>query len=356
MTRATSELAIERDRHAFTLVELLVVIAIIGVLIGLLLPAVQAAREAARRMNCANNLKQITLALHNFHNSHDEFPIGSPSKACDAYPAIPEWQYRWGPLAMLTPYMEQFNVYESLNLNAPLYGHTGIYKGPGYGVHPSNLVPVTQDIALFYCPSDREEKVVLSGAEAEWAAGNYMACWGRGAPTAQGTAILDDADGLFNSQAAVRFADVTDGTSNTAAFSESLLPDPDVPGGTVLTERNKGRVIVGDGSGGDPTLTVEWCTRFGQPVASQSRRATRWVDGFIFYTAYYHWWEPNSRIPDCAKWSPLRSLWQMARSRHPGGVNLGLCDGSVRFVSETVDLETWRALGSRNGNELLGQY
>lgn len=349
-------MVVRHPGRGFTLIELLVVIAIIGILVALLLPAVQAAREAARRMSCSNNLKQITLALHNFHDSHEEFPVGSPSKTCPGYEHIPGWQYRWGPLAMLTPYMEQFNLYESLNLDVPLYGHAGIYKGPGYGVHPSNLVPVTQEIAFLYCPSDRQQKVVPPGAEAEWAAGNYMACWGRSAPTATGTAIFDDADGLFNDKAAVRFADVTDGTSNTAAFSESLLPDPSMSGAVVLTEQNKDLVIVGDRSGGDPTLTMQWCTRFGQPVASRPSRATRWVDGFILYTAYYHWWEPNSRIPDCAKWSPLRSLWQMARSRHPGGVNVGLCDGSVRLVSETVDLDTWRALGSRDGNEVLGQY
>jgi prepilin-type processing-associated H-X9-DG protein len=83
------------------------------------------------------------------------------------------------------------------------------------------------------------------------------------------------------------------------------------------------------------------------------RRGARWFDGFVLYTAYYHWWEPNSEIPDCAKWSPLRSLWQMARSYHPGGVNLALCDGSVRFVSETIDVRTWREMGSRNGGEII---
>jgi prepilin-type N-terminal cleavage/methylation domain-containing protein/prepilin-type processing-associated H-X9-DG protein len=345
-----------RDR-GFTLVELLVVIAIIGILIALLLPAVQAAREAARRASCSNNLKQIGLALHNFHDSYREFPVGSPSKTCPGYQNIGAWQYRWGSLAMLTPYMEQFNVYKSLNLDVPLYGHGGApQRGPGYGVHPSNLVPVSQEIAFFYCPSDRQEKVVPPGAETDWAASNYMACWGRSAPTARGTTIFDDADGLFNSRSAVRFADVTDGTSNTAAFSESLLPDPNMSGNVVLTEKNKDLVIVGARSGGDPTLTVQWCTRFGQPVASQPRRTTRWVDGFILYTAYYHWWGPNSWIPDCAKWAPLRSLWQMARSRHPGGVNVCFADGSVHFVSETVDVELWRALGSRNGGEVLGQF
>jgi len=92
-----------KRRNAFTLVELLVVIAIIGILIGLLLPAVQAAREAARRMSCTNNLKQITLALHSFHDSHKKFPVGSPSKTCPGYEQIPDWQYRWDRWRCLPP-------------------------------------------------------------------------------------------------------------------------------------------------------------------------------------------------------------------------------------------------------------
>ncbi|MGQ9760673.1 MAG: DUF1559 domain-containing protein [Thermogutta sp.] len=333
-------------RQGFTLVELLVVIAIIGLLIALLLPAVQAAREAARRMSCTNNLKQIDLALHNFHDVHKAFPIGSPSKVCPGYEQIPGWQYRWGPLAMLTPYMEQFNVYQSLNLDVPLYGHTGVFNGPGVGVHPSNQQAVGQEISFFYCPSDERRKV-----QPEYGATNYMACWGRGAPTETGTAIFDG-DGIFQQEKAVTFADVTDGTSHTAAFSESILPKANTSGPVVLTRYNKDVVIVGASSSSGPFLTVEWCTRYDQPVASTPNRTARWVDGFVLYTAYYHWWEPNSQIPDCAKWAPLRSLWQMARSRHPGGVNVAFADGSVRFVSQNIELEIWRALGSRNGNEV----
>jgi prepilin-type N-terminal cleavage/methylation domain-containing protein/prepilin-type processing-associated H-X9-DG protein len=344
-----------RNRRGFTLVELLVVIAIIGVLVALLLPAVQTAREAARRMSCTNHLKQITLALHNFHDSHRAFPTGSPSKTCPGYEHIPAWQYRWGPLAMLTPYMEQFNVYQSLNLEVPLYGHTGVFHGPGTGVHPDNHEALTQEIAFFYCPSDQSRKQIVPGAELEYAGTNYMACWGRSAPTSTGTALFDT-DGLFNNLSAVRFADVIDGTSNTAAFSESLLPDPSLSGNVELTRRNKDVVIVGERSSGGPFLTEAFCTRFGEPVASRPNRTARWFDGFVLYTAYYHWWGPNSPIPDCAKWGPLRSLWQMARSRHPGGVNVSFIDGSVHFVSDTIDLDTWRALGSRDGGEVVPSW
>jgi len=332
-------------RNAFTLVELLVVIAIIGILIALLLPAVQAAREAARRMSCTNNLKQIGLALHNFHDSHKEFPVGSPSKSCPGYPAIPAWQYRWSPLAMLSPYMEQYNAYEALDMEMPLYGHTGVYRGPGYGVHPDNQGPVGISIGFLFCPSDRAEKV-----QPEYGATNYLACWGRSLPTPSGTALFDT-DGVFRSDDPVRFADITDGTSNTAAFSESLLP-PSGSGRFTLTDKTKDVAMVSFRSG---VLSEQRCSPFGSRV-SASRRGARWVDGFVLYSAYYHWQPPNSAVPDCGVVSPMRSLWVAARSRHPGGVNVALCDGSVRFVSETVDLQTWHALASRNGGEVLGEY
>jgi len=329
-----------KRQAGFTLVELLVVIAIIGILVALLLPAIQMAREAARRTECSNNLKQIGVAMHSFHGTYEKLPVGSPSKSCPGYTQIPGWQYRWGPLAMLSPYMEQYNAYKSLNLEMPLYGHTGVYRGPGYGVHPDNQQPVREIIPFLLCPSDRAQRV-----HAEFGPTNYLACWGRGQPTQRGTAVFDT-DGIFRSDEPVRFADIIDGTSNTAAFSESLLASSG-SGSFTLTQENRGLVTVGFRNG---TLNEQRCSPFGSQ-ASAARHGARWVDGFVLYSAYYHWWTPNSAMPDCAVWAPLRSLWIAARSRHPGGVNLLLCDGSVRFVSDSIDLDTWHALGSRNGGE-----
>lgn len=329
--------------NAFTLVELLVVIAIIGILIALLLPAVQAAREAARRMQCTNNLKQLGLASHNHHDSHRQFPSGDPQKSCPDYPSIPARLYRWSSLAMLTPYLEQSNVYRSLNLDIPLYGHDGASQnGPGYGVHADNQEPVSRVVNLFYCPSDQERKI-----DDAYGPTNYRACWGSGVDP---WIVYSNTttDGVFYEDSKTRFADITDGTSNTALYSESILG----PGGSAsLTEENRALVMVSLRS---LPMNAQTCSVLGS--SADTSRGARWFDGWPRYSGYDHGLTPNSKTPDCAVVSPMRALWVAARSRHPGGANLLLCDGSVRFVSETINADTWHALGSRNGNEVLGEF
>jgi prepilin-type processing-associated H-X9-DG protein len=155
-----------------------------------------------------------------------------------------------------------------------------------------------------------------------------------------------DTDGVFRSEDPVRFADIIDGMTCTAAFSESLLAAGAAESLT-LSSGSRGLVTVGFRDG---ELDAQRCSPFGSE-ASPARHGARWVDGFVLYSAYYHWWTPNSELPDCAVWSPLRSLWIAARSRHVHGVNVLFCDGSVRFVNDGIDLQVWRALGSRNGRE-----
>jgi len=329
-------------RHAFTLVELLVVIAIIGILIALLLPAVQAAREAARRMSCTNNLKQIGLAMHNFHDSHKQFPSGWPVKVCPDYPGFPPYLYRWSPLAMITPYMEQYAIYEGLDLEMPLFGHGGDYSIYGYGVHADNAEAVAQVIKPFLCPSDLERVI-----EVGFGPTNYKWCRGSG----RNGGSNRDADGVFTLEPGIRFADILDGTTNTAMFSESTL-GPGTSAGTpepsgTLTSENAGEVVAIVSS----PLSDAVCSAVGATAAMN--RGARWVDSWVCYTSYDHWLPPNSEIPDCG-WRG--HVWHAARSRHPGGANLLLSDGSVRFVSETVDLGTWHGVGSRNGREVLGEF
>ncbi|MCL4204161.1 MAG: DUF1559 domain-containing protein [Pirellulaceae bacterium] len=335
-----------RSKRGFTLVELLVVIAIIGILVALLLPAIQMAREAARRAQCTNNLKQIGIALHNFHDAKGQFPAGQPHKVVPAFPSVGSFLYRWSAHAMITPYMEQYNLYNDLNFEVPLYTFSGPNSGPGYDVHPDNLEPVSRLVKPFLCPSDWHQ-VIDTG----YGPANYSACWGSGMPPWT-VYTTSQTNGIFHDDSKTRFADVTDGTSHTAMFSESTLARPG--SGTTLTASNMSDVMVGLPSGSVPALTETLCSTLGSSV--NTFRNSRWVDGWPTRTGYDHRLAPNSPVPDCSRVAPVRELWKAARSRHPGGVNLLLCDGSVRFVGNTIELDTWRALGSRDGGEPPAKY
>lgn len=335
-------------RNGFTLVELLVMIAIIGILIALLLPAVQAAREAARRMQCTNNLKQIGLALHNYESSHKSFPIGWNG----IYHPTQPTQSRWSYLAYILPYVEQGNTLDRLDTGLTLYA-----PGGGQPPRPEHVETIMTKIATYLCPSDRFDYVSSPTGVVDSAPTNYTACVGTGINAAGDTA--DDgatdarADGLFSSLVWRRMAECTDGLSNTAVCSESLLG----PGGADMPSS----------ASPDPqtyfalihpftNVTVANCSQ-DRPSSINRFPASRgrvWAGQGYENTIYNHFFPPNSSRYDCFFWVNLG--FKAARSRHPGGVNLLLGDGSVRFVSETVDLATWRGLATRGGREVLGEF
>ena len=172
-------------KNGFTLVELLVAIAIIGILIGLLLPAVQAAREAARRMQCSNNLKQLGLALHNHHSSFNNFPAAHPAVVSPGYDTSKYFAYHfsWSVHSQLSPFLEQTNIYNLLDLKKPCYGAAGEGADGGWGNYPDEFAKIFEiHVPVFMCPSDKMRSVVSMPIYGNDVLGpcNYGACTGSG--------------------------------------------------------------------------------------------------------------------------------------------------------------------------------
>lgn len=317
-----------RPRPAFTLVELLVVIAIIGILVGLLLPAVQAAREAARRMQCSNNVKQLGLAFHNYHDTHRVFPINFAWRNVPGGggggPAIANTGKSW--LQMILPQIEQSTMFNSIDFTVGLQGTTpNIIK---------NREIANTVVAAYLCPSDNENNGGRLGSRSDvnvtppgtWGVTNYKACagsnwaWGVYSPVsspggrnAGSTDGLNAGNGILcsnqqNTNAMTRMRDLTDGTSNTFAIGEAL------PG----------------------------------------------------WSSWNWWYNPNAVTATCAM--PLNQLLRRPKnngdwpnnysfaSRHVGGGQFGLGDGSVRFVSESVDIAIYRAVATISSGEVNGEF
>jgi prepilin-type N-terminal cleavage/methylation domain-containing protein/prepilin-type processing-associated H-X9-DG protein len=312
-----------RRARAFTLIELLVVIAIISILIGLLLPAVQKIREAANRMKCTNHLKQWGLAMHNHHDTTGKFPFGSTNDS--ATTTRQTWvMYLW-------PYVEQDNLSRLGDTRVSFY-------------NPPNTVGNTlqgacgRRVAIYLCPSDNG-LVDQNVGFYQRTRGNYVVNWGnalyddtRPAPT--GTAVSQNfgpfyhIGGFRNQPGEVNFASVSDGTSNTLLMSESLIAK--------VSSDNDWR---GDIHNDDGVF------RF-HTVVTPNSSAPDLISSTTFFT-------PNGDpLMPVALGNPQRAA---ARSRHAGGVNACMCDGSVRFVRNTIALNTWMAMGSMAGGEVVNE-
>jgi prepilin-type processing-associated H-X9-DG protein/prepilin-type N-terminal cleavage/methylation domain-containing protein len=328
-----------RRRIGFTLIELLVVIAIIVVLIALLLPAVQAAREAARRTQCVNNLKQIGLALHNYHAPWNCFPVGFLYAYQGVLPNSSPLQYRWSVLAQMVPFLEQTNLFNALNFDFPI-AHMPTAPGSLFWPYfPANTTVMATQVALFVCPSDGAPPPAIGTGPT-----NYAFCSGDGSNGGDAT----NADGAFILGYPQSMASLTDGSSQTAAASEQLLG------------------IAGPYSQPAPTpvpsplyramarLAAAPLTDAGCATASDGwllNRGSSWWDGNYQNALYNHYLPPNAGRPDCIVYH--NPGWKAARSFHPSGVNLLYCDGHVAFVKDAVNPTVWRAVATRAGGEVI---
>ena len=307
----------------FTLVELLVVITIIGILISLLLPAVQSAREAARRLQCSNNMKQLALGKHNYHTALGELPFGS-KYWLDKGPSDRPFCVDHGWYSQIGPYIEQQGWFDSINFNVSFSD-------------PLNFAAREFKIALMGCPSCG--LTVQHPNDPQWhrVKGNYAVNFGNTnyGQTAKGGVVFRGAP--FSYCRSSSFAGIKDGLSNTLLMAE-IISTSDAPNASDWWGPICETSISEGGQAFEGWLTPN------SPASDEAVIACPPVDGL-------------NGIPGCVvvgDWAeyPLQSF--AARSRHSGGVNASLCDGSTHFFSDSIALDVWRALSSSRGGETLG--
>lgn len=342
-------MTIRRNRTpGFTLIELLVVIAIIAVLIALLLPAVQSAREAARRAQCVNNFKQMGLALHNYHDTMGAFPIG---RMGIGYNYSPNGDQRRTWYYSILPFIEQGAAFNANNFNVPFY-------------FPQNTTVIRLSFTAFMCPSqspsiqepDTPYPRGKASIAANWGNTGYYQDEAKRGSGAQGQAGGNPyTGGPMNGGAAVAFT----GAPFKGNISTSLRDMTDGTSNTLLC----GEVIIGQNTAGFAPKTYPGTLGKYGPYDHRGDVLNDDYNCTMFHT----YTTPNSQLPDqmgsytfCGNrfmnnppCNDLNPAWNAARSRHSGGVNVLMGDGSVKFIKDSVNVLAWRALGSPAGGEVV---
>jgi prepilin-type processing-associated H-X9-DG protein len=354
------------------LIELLVVIAIIAVLIALLLPAVQMAREAARRTQCRNNLKQIGLAYHNYHSSFNCFP---PMQTWDT--GQPGFNGRfasgYSTKSQILPYMEQASIFNGLNFGFPV-----VYDGwtAAYPTAP-NVTARDTSIESFLCPSDpnhgtpyystygRSNYVANMGLPRQYTGGFQNGpTWVLSQPNEPPIAAWGSPWGSDMNNPAIGLRDILDGTANTALYSEFVKGgakysdwvnngfDPDEPKVNIYAAVDAGPAPTAE-AGAD--LLSKACEAQMARSGNSFVRGMSWAGGIHAHDSYTHTSTPNKK--SCfrgSEWETINAdTVYTANSYHPGGVNMLMCDGSVRFVSDNVSGTAYRAIGTRAEKEQI---
>ncbi len=344
-------------KSGFTLIELLVVIAIIAILIALLLPAVQQAREAARRSQCKNNLKQLGLALHNYHDVFNVFPYSAGGTAANSL--------RLSGMVGLLPYLEQSALYNQISSPLTISGTT--YPAMGPEPWSGAYTPWLAQLPFLVCPSAGEH-IGVSGDR--FGRKSYMFCGGDSANVGgvDGTTVQAYGRrprGIFGWQSSTRIGAISDGTSNTVMMGERRIPTSASDFGNVVQSAHATpNLCRQQGSGG----------RYNSGVTTAPRIGLRWADGGTDSSIMNTILPPNSPSCNHTATADSKDGYHSAGSAHTGGAHILMADGAIRFVSDNIDsgnlganpsytsvtstspFGTWGALGSKAGGEVVGEF